>query len=436
MIDVNYFKERFEQNQATYQKDALADIRLEGFKTLSREGFPTLKNEEWKYTGISSLFNKDFQFNQDINQSSVNEADVEQARLPGHTEANELFFCDGTYKPQLSTIRSKKLVIQSLQEAVAGEYQEIVKQSLGHSNKSITDGIHALNTSFISSGTFIYIPQKTRIEHPLYIHHIMDARANPTFSQPRILIYAEEGSKIQIVETYTSLGASGSFYNEVIEITVNEGAILEYYKIQNDTPNSNHVGTTHFWQKGRSYVHTLTLSLDGGMIRNNTNLILDAEGCESHLYGLYLLKGRSHVDNHTLVDNRQPYCISNELYKGILDDYSTGVFNGKIKVEPKAQKTNAYQSNKNLLLSDRASINTKPQLEIFADDVKCSHGCTVGTLDENALFYLRARGIPPEYAKALLLKAFSADILSQIKPESIRQYAEKLISNRLSINEE
>jgi Fe-S cluster assembly protein SufD len=219
-----------------------------------------------------------------------------------------------------------------------------------------------------------------------------------------------------------------------MEIVVEENARMEYYKIQNDAPHSNQVSTTHIRQTGNSYIHTVTISLDGALVRNNLNVVLDAEYCEAHLYGLYLQKGQSHVDNHTLVDNVKPNCFSNELYKGIMDDNATGVFNGKIFVQPHAQKTNAYQSNKNILLSGTASVNTKPQLEIFADDVKCSHGCTVGRLNEEGLFYLQSRGINEKIARSLLLHAFAVDILEHIKPAAIREYVDKLISERLEFN--
>jgi len=207
--------------------------------------------------------------------------------------------------------------------------------------------------------------------------------------------------------------------------------MLEHYKIQNDASHANQVSTTHIRQIGKSYVHTVTISLNGGIVRNNLNVVLEAEHCETHLYGLYFIGGDTHVDNHTLVDNVTPHSFSNEFYKGIIDDNATGIFNGKIMVQRLAQKTNAYQSNKNILLSDGASVNTKPQLEIFADDVKCSHGCTVGQLDEEGMFYLRSRGIREEKARALLVHAFAMDVLEHIKPAAIRSYVDHLISERL-----
>jgi Fe-S cluster assembly protein SufD len=214
---------------------------------------------------------------------------------------------------------------------------------------------------------------------------------------------------------------------------VEKDANVSYYKIQNDADHSNHVCTTHFRQTGKSNIHTVTISLNGGIVRNNLSIALEAEHAEAHMYGLYFLKGNSHVDNHTVADHVKPNCMSNELYKGIIDDNATAVFNGKIYVQQDAQKTNAYQSNKNILLSDGASVNTKPQLEIFADDVKCSHGCTVGRLDEEGLFYLRSRGINEDTARSLLVHAFAIDILEHIKPVALRNYVDKLIFERLEI---
>jgi Fe-S cluster assembly protein SufD len=217
-----------------------------------------------------------------------------------------------------------------------------------------------------------------------------------------------------------------------MEVVVDRDARLEYYKIQRD--KESQVSTTHIRHIAKSYSNTVTISLDGGIVRNNLNIVLDAEYCESHLYGLYYQKNTSHIDNHTVVDNAKPNCFSNQLYKGILDDTATGVFNGKIFVRQDAQKTNAYQSNKNILLSDSATVNTKPQLEIFADDVKCSHGCTVGRLDEEGLFYLQSRGITEKNAKSLLLHAFASDILENIQLPQIREYVDQQISQRLDFD--
>ncbi|MGF7042257.1 Fe-S cluster assembly protein SufD [Mucilaginibacter lappiensis] len=433
MTDVSYFKDRFEQLQGASPDNEIAKMRLESFDRFSSAGLPSLRNEEWKYTNISSLFDKEYHVAAVDEKPVLNLTDVDSIRLPGHSGANELVFVNGRFIPTFSNIRSPgdQLTVVPLEDAANGPYKELVKEHLGQSGKYIKDGIHALNTSFIYGGVFIHIAKGQQLEHPVYLYYLSDAREYHTLSQPRSLIYAAEGSKLQLVETYQTIGGSDSFTNQVMEVVVNDNTHIEYYKLQNDTANANQVSTTHIRQAGRSYVHAVTITLNGGMIRNNMNLVMDAAGNETHLYGLYMLKGHTHADNHTLVDNRRPNCFSNQLYKGIVDDKATAVFNGKIMVQPDAQKTNAYQSNKNILLSDQASINTKPQLEIFADDVKCSHGCTVGQLDETALFYLRARGIPKENAQAMLLQAFASDILAQVKPELLREHIRQLITAQL-----
>ena len=382
----------------------------------------------------ADLFNKDYQFALGSPGQGITEKELENLRLPGFKKANELVFINGVLSLTLSTIHSSGLTVLHMEKAAAGEYKSIVSKNLGHSGHYLKDGINALNTAFLHEGAFIHVKKDLVMEYPLYIYHIADARLANSFSQPRNLVYLDEHSTLDIVETFITLGEQESFVNHVTEIVVEQDARLGYYKIQNDHKDASQVSTTHIRQIGKSYTNSVVISLNGAIIRNNLNLIFESEHCESHLYGLYCLKGQTHVDNHTVVDNAKPNCFSNELYKGVMDGKASGVFNGKIFVRKDAQKTNAYQSNKNILISDDASVNAKPQLEIFADDVKCSHGCTVGSLDEEALFYLRSRGINLENARALLLQAFAVDILENIKPEPIRLYVEKLISQRLAMD--
>ena len=434
-INIGYLEEKFNELQTADSGSALHSIRKEGFNRFNKTGLPTFKNEEWKYTFISNLFKKEYHLSKEKEDITLSESEINSTRLPGYEKANELFFVNGKYMPSLSTIRSseKQLTILPLEEAARGEYKDLVNKHLNKSSLFIKDGIHALNTSFIYGGIFILINKNQVLENPLYFYHVSNTKENHTLAQPRSLIYVEESAKVQLIETYKTFGPMDSFSNEVMEVIVNNNAVVEYYKLQDDSVNASHVGTTHIRQIGKSYVHTVTVSLNGGVIRNNIDIIMEAAGNEAHMYGLYLIKGRTHVDNHTLVDNTQPNCFSNEFYKGIIDEYATGVFSGKIFVRPDAQKTNAYQSNKNILLSDTATVNTKPQLEIFADDVKCSHGCTVGKLDEEALFYLKTRGISKENAQSMLLQAFASDVVAQIKPEPLRKYAEELIIGRLAV---
>jgi Fe-S cluster assembly protein SufD len=432
MNNLEYIKERFNQLPSVNDLNGLGVIRQKAFEALNKMGIPTTRHEEWKYTRIGSFFNKEYQYTE--GQSALSAADLASLRLPGYEQANELIYINGRYSPELSVIRSKGLTVQPLQEAAKNEYKDIVLKHLGHSSNYLRDGINALSTAFVQDGVFLHVKKGQIIEHPIYLYNITDARQANVLAQPRTLVYVGENAQVKFVETFNTLGTQESFTNRVIEIVVEKDAITEYYKIQTDASHASQVATTHIQQIGKSYTHTVTVSLNAGLVRNNLNIVLDEERCEAHLYGIYLQQGQSHIDNHTVVDHAKPNCESNELYKGMLDDQSTGVFNGKIFVKQDAQKTNAYQSNKNILLSEGASVNTKPQLEIFADDVKCSHGCTIGQLDEESLFYLRSRGVSENIARSLLLHGFAVDILEQIKIAPIREYVDKLISERLEFN--
>jgi Fe-S cluster assembly protein SufD len=422
---IQYFTEKF--TPGTENLEGLRSKALHDFRTL---GIPTSKNEEWKYTRVSSVFQKDLSFG---TATRIKPADIASYLLPGRDQAIELFFVNGFFDAELSSL-STDIVVLPLESAASSEYAGIVSEHLGHSSKYHPDGINALNTAFVNGGMFIMVKKGKRVEKPIYIYYINDNRSVSTFALPRTLIYVSAGAEVQIAEHYVSMGQQETFTNQVTEIIVEKDAIVNYYKIQNEGPKASQVSTTHFRQIGKSLTNATTISLSGALVRNNLNMLMEAEYGESHMYGLYLLDGKTHVDNHTIVDNVKPNCFSNELYKGIMDGESIGVFNGKIFVQVDAQKTNAYQSNKNVLLTDTASVNTKPQLEIFADDVKCSHGCTVGKLDEEAMFYLRSRGISEKNAKSLLLHAFAVDILDNIKTEPLRDYVDKLISERLEFN--
>ncbi len=434
MNAIEYFKQRFEELQSHNGSNGLGSLRETAFNAFTQMGIPTTRHEEWKYTRITSLFNKEYQFPMSQIRTPVSPADIDLIRLPGHEHANELVFINGFFSFSMSMIRSAELIVLPLEEATKHGYKDIITNNLGHSSKYLKDGINALNTAFVHGGVFIHVEKGQSVEHPVYIYNITDARLENIFSQPRSLVHISENAQIQLVETYATMGVSESFTNQVMEVIVEKDAIVEYYKVQNDAGHANQVSTTHIRQIGKSYTHTVVISLGGAIVRNNLNIILEAEHCEAHLYGLYFPTGKTHIDNHTLVDNVKPNCLSNELYKGIINNSATAVFNGKIFVQPQAQKTNAYQSNKNILLSDAASVNTKPQLEIFADDVRCSHGCTVGRLNDEALFYLESRGIPAKIASSLLVHAFAIDVLEQIKLEPIRIYVDQLISERLEYN--
>jgi Fe-S cluster assembly protein SufD len=404
----------------------LAPLQEKAMQDFKQHGLPTVKHEEWRYTRIGSSFKSDMALGQ---HAELSAADVNSFRLPG--DAIEIFFVNGVFQ---SASQTDEVTIQSLDIAAAGEYAQIVKDNLGHSAKYHPDGINALNTAFVNGGVFIHVRAGKQVSKPIYIYHVNHNKTVSTLALPRTLIYAGAGCGLEVAEHHVSLGTHDTLTNMVTEIVVEQDAIVNFYKIQNEGIHASQVSTTHFRQIGKALCNATTISLSGNIVRNNLNMVMEAEHGESHMYGLYLLDGKTHVDNHTIVDNVMPHCFSNELYKGIMDGASTGVFNGKIFVRQDAQKTNAYQSNKNVLLTNEASVNTKPQLEIFADDVKCSHGCTIGKLDEEALFYLRARGIGEKAAKSLLLHAFAVDILDNIKTASLRDYVDQLISERLEFN--
>jgi Fe-S cluster assembly protein SufD len=429
---LDYFSARYDAVAGdTGVLRAFTDKSMADFRRL---GLPAVKHEEWKYARVSALFRKDLSF--EPANGSITASDIDPYRLPGHEEATELVFVNGVFHKVLSVIRhtAEELLVLPLSEAAEGEASEFIRKNIGHSASYHPDGIQALNAAFAGDGLFMTVRKGKQVERPVYIYLIADSRHAFTFAQPRSLVHVEAAAQVHIAEHYITLGGHESFTNEVFELVAEQDALVHYYKIQQEGPLANHVGTTHIRQKGKCLTNAVTVTLGGAMVRNNLNMIMEAEHGESHMYGLYLLEGNTLADNHTIVDNVKPNCFSNELYKGIMDGGSTGVFNGKIFVRKDAQKTNAYQSNKNILLGDRSSANTKPQLEIFADDVKCSHGCTIGRLDEEALFYLRARGLSEKSARSLLLHAFAVDILDNIKLPALRSHVDGLISERLEFN--
>jgi Fe-S cluster assembly protein SufD len=398
--------------------------RKEAFNIFEELGFPTTKNEEWKYTNIAPAFKKDFSIDA---KGSLAKNDLSPFLFKG-LDANILVFVNGYFSKELSTIISPEssIIIKSFSEADPDLLEKYLNKNL-----TVNDAFTYLNTAYAHNGSFIQIQKGKVVDKPVIFHFISDARSENIFSQPRNLFIAEENSSVKIIEAYNTLGDHSSFTNVVTEVVLKQDANVEYYKIQNESPEAYHIGTTQVYQEGKSHFSSATVSLSGAIIRNNLNIILNTEYSEAMMYGLYVLDNNQHIDNHTIVDHAKPNCYSNELYKGILGGKATGVFNGKIFVKPDAQKTNAFQSNKNILLSNDATMNTKPQLEIFADDVKCSHGATIGKLDEEPLFYLRSRGISEENAKALLVMAFAQDVIDHIKIEPLKEYLLKVISQKL-----
>jgi Fe-S cluster assembly protein SufD len=399
---------------------------------LKKVGLPTNKSEEYRFTPITKTLQKNFTWNNKPTESSLNS--IQEFLIEG-IEANVLVFVNGIYSKSLSKIISPapEVKIKPLSEAFQTD-KEVLNKHFDKLVKSESDPFAALNTAFWQDGIFIHVPENTIAEKPLLILHINDAAQDQVISHTRLLVVLEKNSQLSIIEKFDSVGSHSVFHTFTEEISVAENAQLEYCKVQNDAGKSIQVANTNIHQSDFSKVNTFTLTMNGEIVRNNFTITIDGEQCESHFHGIYLLNGNTLADNHTVVDHKKPHSFSNELYKGIMDGNSKGIFNGKIFVRPQAQKTNAFQSNRNILMSESATVNTKPQLEIWADDVKCSHGCTTGQLDDEALFYLQSRGIPYDSAKAMLLYAFALDVLAPIKNETLKSYLDKLISERLHKN--
>ena len=407
-------------NQAIHQ---LRRKAMEAFKKL---GFPNTKNEEWKYTNVAKVLKQEYVFNP---TSSIQSSEIQDLLFQGE-EAYVLVIVNGQLNQELSTLPEDNLQILDLEEAYE-KHADTIDQFFAQHTNIQEEAFTALNTAFTQSGVFVQVPDNQVIDKPVMIYYMADGRQENVVIQPRVLITVGKNSQITFLDKTDTIGQGYSFNNLVNEIYVEENAHVKHFKIQDDTENSFYVGTTQVYQHKNSVYTNVTVSLKGGLIRNNLNIKLDGEHIESNMYGLYMLDGKTHVDNHSIADHQQPNSVSNELYKGIMDDHSVGVFNGKIYVRQVAQKTNAYQQNRNILLSDNASINTKPQLEIWADDVKCSHGATTGSLDETALFYLRSRGISAVEARALLIQAFANEIIQMISLETVQNYLMDIIVKRL-----
>ncbi|MCX6218569.1 Fe-S cluster assembly protein SufD [Spirosoma sp.] len=432
----NDFKEQLlasfrdnEERMNGERKSPLHQLRRAALKQFEQLGFPTIRHEEWKYSNVNSLIKEDFALD---TTSSLTADDLAPLEIP-NLEGNILYFVNGIYHPELSRIVSpaEQIQITSFAEAIKAD-PEFVGTHFAHYADYQDSAFTALNTAMASDGVVVRVPNNTTVEQPIILRFVTDARVNNITSQPRNLIVVGRNAEVMMAESYRTLGDRSSFVNVVTEIVLDRDARMQYYKVLNETAKAYHIGTTQVHQSDNSHFYSASITLNGHFVRNNLNIVLNGQHAEAFMYGLYMPNGRQHVDNHTLVDHAMPNSYSNELYKGILDDNSTGVFNGKIFVRPDAQKTNAYQSCKNVVLSPGASMNTKPQLEIYADDVKCSHGTTTGQLNDEALFYMRSRGIPKDEARTLLLYAFSQDVLSQIKIKPIREYLEGVVREKLT----
>lgn len=410
---------------------SLPELRKEAFETFQRLGLPGNKAEEYKDTPIARILQKNFNFQSSVAAGNV---DPQQFYIPA-LDANILVFINGIFSKEHSTIVSPEteISITQLRDEVIAKNPLVLKH-IGKYADFRSDALIAWNTAAWSEGIFLHVKNNQVVEKPVIIHHIQDVSDAEVVTVSRNLIVAGTSSKSTFIEKFDSVGKGNHFSNVVTETVVSDNAEVNFYSIQNDTGNRYQFNLTQFYQSNHSRVNTYSFTLNGKLIRNNLQLSLDGEGIESHMFGLYLLEKDTLGDNHTVVDHKKANSFSNELYKGIMDGTSKGVFNGKIYVRPNAQKTNAFQANRNILLTDKATVNTKPQLEIWADDVKCSHGCTTGQLDEEAMFYLQTRGINRDTARAMMLYAFAGEILDNVKHTELKDYLDQLVSERLHKN--
>ena len=410
-------------------------LRESAFSSFEKLGFPTVNVEEWKYTNVAAIAKAKFEpaFERREETTALDAAQLQSFTYP-EAHLSQLVFVNGFYRPELSSTKSLpiEMAVIDFAEALKEEkYSGIVREQLARSADFNENAFTALNTAFIASGAFLFIPEGVQVESPVHLLFLSDGRDAPVASFPRVLIVAERGSTATVIESYAGVGEKAYFTNAVVEINLADGARLNHYKVQRESTEAFHVATTQATMGRASSFNTTTITLGARLSRHNINVVFDQEGAECWVDGLYIVGEDQHTDTHSLIDHRQPHCTSHQLYKGILDGKSRAVFNGKVFVREGAQQTDAKQTNRNLLLSNEARVDTKPQLEIFADDVKCAHGATVGQLEDEELFYLISRGLNPDIARNLLTYGFAEEVIEKIKVESIKAQLDEAVLNRL-----
>ncbi len=408
------------------------EIRSEAIRNFERKGFPNKKEEAWKYTSLNNLQKVDFSiFPKESNPLEYKEV---KRYFLHEIDTYKIVFIDGVYSSYLSETTHDGVDVCLMSSALTKPMYRQVIELYFNKIASREESLTTLNTAFSKEGAYIYIPKSKAPRKPIQILHLATGNEAALMLQPRNLIVVEENAEVQIIERHQSLTSNEVFTNAVTEIFAARDARVDYYKVQNDNASATLIDNTYIDQKGNSNVSVHTFSFGGKLTRNNLNFYQKGEHIDSTLKGVTILGEKQHVDHHTLVHHAEPNCESHQDYKGIFGEKSTGVFNGKIIVDQIAQKTNAFQQNNNVLISDQATVNTKPQLEIFADDVKCSHGCTIGQLDEEAMFYLQTRGIPKKEAAALLMYAFANNVLESVRIPELKARVNKLIANKLGVN--
>ena len=419
MNGVNHYQACFQDLAA----GELLSLRQKAIEHFADAGFPTTKDEEWAFTNISPLTRINFELAAPAPES---------VDLDGHRYGlNGLVFVDGHFAPAHSHLNglAAGVRVESLSTAIASN-GDLVSDSLGQAAATENDAFTALNTAFLQDGAVVYLPRGAVVEQPIHLLFVSTGQRANVVSHPRVLVVAEANAQATLVESYVGLDSEPYLTNSVSEFFVGPNAVLDHYRIQRESA-AFHIAATHVREERAAQFRSTAITLGGSLTRHHVHTALEGEGVDSTLNGLYIEDGAQHVDNHTLIEHAQPHCQSHEFYKGILGGRATGVFRGKIHVHQAAQKTDAYQANQNLLLSETAQINTKPQLEIYADDVKCSHGATIGQLDEDALFYLRSRGIGHQEAVRVLTRAFAGEVLDRVRIPVLKDQLTQLVDRRL-----
>jgi Fe-S cluster assembly protein SufD len=406
-------------------------LRAGAFRRFEELGFPSTDEEDWKYTNVAPLTRKAFR------PAPPEVFELENAAVEPFVSAearrSRLVFVNGAFSPGHSSLEAipQTVVVEELGAALAGEHGEVLWEHLGRLSGEGSDAFSALNTAFLGGGALLRVPKGVTVESPVQLLFLTVAGVDDVASFPRVLVVAERDSRLDIIETYAAAGDAEYFTDAVVEVFVGEGARVTHYKVQNEADGAFHVASTRAEVSKDGAYELTTVTLGARLSRHDIEVALTSPGAECRVDGLYLVGTGQHADTHSLIEHREPNCTSRQNYKGILDGKSRAVFNGRVYVHEGASQTDAEQSNKNLLLSTDARVDTKPQLEIYNDDVKCSHGATVGQLEEEELFYLLSRGLHPDLARNLLTYGFAEEIVGSIKHESIRAQLDEAILNRL-----
>lgn len=419
---------KFENGLNGESNKPIHKIRKEAINKFSELSFPTVRDEDWKYTNIAPLLKFNF-------KPAVETGKIQKAKLDGFLfkgmKGSRLVFVNGYFSGELSDINNlpEGVELCSIENGLE-KGLKVLQDHLAHYADYREHIFTALSTAFAKDGAFLYLPDGKVLEEPVHILFITDSAGKNILTQPRNLIVAGKNSQATVLEHYVSVGEEVYFTNAVTEVYTDENSFIDYVKLQKESTEAFHISRIEVRQERDSRFISHSISTGGRLSRDDIYTKFNSHGCECSLNGLFLVSGNQLYDAHTVIDHFKPHCSSHEHYKGILDDKSRGVFNGKVIVRPDAQKTNAFQENNNIILSEEALVNTKPQLEIFADDVKCSHGATIGQLNEDEMFYLKSRGIGEEKSRVILLHAFASDIVKSIKIKEVKEYLEEVLENR------